>query len=198
MDHFRHHSFLDAGPRRLTRTLGVLAFSSGTAWPGFLSGTSIRTSRMPKSTTCCSRTSSSGPTTRSRWPPTIAPGWASIAAKSPSGRYRGVSGHSARCFSFSKLCACGILYSPSPNVGFPGGSDSKESACRAADLGLIPGSGRSLGEGNDNPLEYLCLGNPMDRGAWRATVHGVKKSRTEPGDGAAAAPVLTASAMFPV
>ena len=43
------------------------------------------------------------------------------------------------------------------------------------DLGLIPGSGRSLGEGNGNPLQYSCLGNSMDRGAWRATVHGVAK-----------------------
>ena len=130
----------------------------GTAWPGFLSGTSIRTSRMPMSTTCCLRTSSSGPTTRSRWLPTTAPGWASTAAKSPSGRYREVSGDSGRCFSFSKVCACGILYSPSPNVGFPGGSDGKESTCLSGDLGFIPGSGRSLGEGNGNPLEYLCLG----------------------------------------
>ena len=50
--------------------------------------------------------------------------------------------------------------------GFPGGSDSKESACNAGDLGLIPGSGRSPGEGNGNPLQYSCLENCMDRGAW--------------------------------
>ena len=50
--------------------------------------------------------------------------------------------------------------------GFPGGSDGKESACNAGDPGLIPGSGRFLGEGNDNPLQYSCLENPMDRGAW--------------------------------
>ena len=43
-------------------------------------------------------------------------------------------------------------------------------------MGLIPGSGRSLGEGNSNPLQYACLGNPTDRGAWRATVHGVAES----------------------
>ena len=48
----------------------------------------------------------------------------------------------------------------------------------AGDAGLIPGSGRSLGEGNGNPLQYFCLGNPMDRGAWLVTVHGVTKSQT--------------------
>ena len=60
----------------------------------------------------------------------------------------------------------------------PGGSDGKESACNVGDLGLIPGSGRSSGEGNGNPLQYSCLGNSMDRGAWQATVHGVTTSRT--------------------
>ena len=50
--------------------------------------------------------------------------------------------------------------------------------CSAGDLGLIPGSGRFPGEGNDNPLQYSCLENPMDRGAWWATVHGIAKSRT--------------------
>ena len=63
-------------------------------------------------------------------------------------------------------------------VGFPGGSDSEESACSAGDPGSIPGSGRSAGEGNGNPLQYSCLENPMDGGAWQATVHGVAKSRT--------------------
>ena len=62
--------------------------------------------------------------------------------------------------------------------GFPGGSDGKESSYSAGDLGLIPGSGRSPGEGNSNPLQYACLENPMDRGAWRATVHGVTKTDT--------------------
>ena len=61
-------------------------------------------------------------------------------------------------------------------LGFPGGSDSKELSCNAQDLGLIPGSGRSLGKGNDNPLHYYCLEDSMDRGAWWATVLGVKKS----------------------
>ena len=62
--------------------------------------------------------------------------------------------------------------------GFPGGSDGKESACRAGDLGLIPGSGRFLGGGNGNPLQYSCLKNPMDRRAWWATIHGVAQSWT--------------------
>ena len=61
---------------------------------------------------------------------------------------------------------------------FPGGSDSKASAYNAGDLGLIPGSGRSSGEGNGNPLQYSGLENPMDGRAWQATVHGVAKSRT--------------------
>ena len=57
--------------------------------------------------------------------------------------------------------------------GFPGGSDYKQSACNAGNPGLIPGSGRSHREGNGNPLQYSCLENSMDRGAWWATVHGV-------------------------
>ena len=61
------------------------------------------------------------------------------------------------------------------SLGFPGGSDSKESAYNAGDLGSIPGSGRSPGEGNGYPLQYSCLENPMDRGAWWAIVHGVTK-----------------------
>ena len=61
---------------------------------------------------------------------------------------------------------------------FPGGSDGKASAYNVGDLGSIPGSGRFPGEGNGNPLQYSCLENPMDGGAWCATVHGVTKSRT--------------------
>ena len=63
-------------------------------------------------------------------------------------------------------------------MGFPGGSDSKESACNEGDPGSIPGSGRSPGEGNGYPLQYSCLGNPKDREAWQATVHGVAKRQT--------------------
>ena len=61
---------------------------------------------------------------------------------------------------------------------FPGGSDSKESARNAGDLDSIPGSGRSPGEENGYPLQYSCLENYMDRGAWWATIHGVEKSWT--------------------
>ena len=61
---------------------------------------------------------------------------------------------------------------------FPAGSDGKESACNAGDLGSIPGLGRSSGEGNGNPLQYSCLENSTDRGACWATVHGVTKSQT--------------------
>ena len=57
-------------------------------------------------------------------------------------------------------------------------ADSEESTCNSGDPGSIPGSGRSPEEGNGNPLQYSCLENPMDRGAWRATVHGVAKSWT--------------------
>ena len=60
-------------------------------------------------------------------------------------------------------------------TGFPGGSNGKKSACNARDLGLIPGSERSPGEENGNPLQYSCLGNPMERGAWQVTVYGVTK-----------------------
>ena len=64
-------------------------------------------------------------------------------------------------------------------VGFPHSSVGKESACNAGDPSLIPGSGRSPGEGNGNPLQYSCLENPVDGGAWWAAVHGVAKSRTQ-------------------
>ena len=61
---------------------------------------------------------------------------------------------------------------------FPAGSEVKASACNAGDLGSIPGLGRSSGDGNGNPLQYSCLENPMDGGAWWAIVHGVAKSWT--------------------
>ena len=66
-------------------------------------------------------------------------------------------------------------------VGFPDGSLSEDSACSTEDKGAmcsVPGSGRSPGEGNGNPLRYSCLENSMDRGAWQATVHGVAESQT--------------------
>ena len=68
---------------------------------------------------------------------------------------------------------------PLTEMEFPGGSNGKESACSAGNPGLIPGSGRSPGEGNGNPLQCSCLENPMERGGWRATVHGVAESRTQ-------------------
>ena len=63
-------------------------------------------------------------------------------------------------------------------LGFPDDSDGKESSCDVRDLGSIPGLGRSPGEGKGYPLQYSSLENPMDRGAWWATVHGVAKSQT--------------------
>ena len=60
-------------------------------------------------------------------------------------------------------------------LGFPGGSEGKESAYNTGDLGSIPGSRRSPGVGNSNPLQYSCLENLMDRGAWQATVHGSQR-----------------------
>ena len=85
-------------------------------------------------------------------------------------------------------CMSGVEnYSPWAKLGlelvfvwssYPGGSDSKKSACSAGDLGLILGLGRSPGEGNGNPPQYSWLGNPKDRGAWQAAVHGVVKSQT--------------------
>ena len=72
---------------------------------------------------------------------------------------------------------CGLVReSLESKWGFPGGSDGKESACSAGDLGLIPGLGRYPREDNGNPLQYPCLENHMGRGAWWAAVHGVAKS----------------------
>ena len=76
------------------------------------------------------------------------------------------------------LITLGFYY----QVGFPGGLVVKESACHAVDsgnVGLIPGLGSSPAEGNGNLLQYSCLGNPMDRGVRRATVHGVAESQTQ-------------------
>ena len=63
-------------------------------------------------------------------------------------------------------------------LDFPGGSDGKASVYKAGDLGSSPGLERSQGEGNGNPLQYYCLKNPMDRGAWQAAIYGVAKSWT--------------------
>ena len=74
------------------------------------------------------------------------------------------------------------MYPPFSSMGFPGGSEVKASACNVGDLGSIPESGRSPGEGNGNPLQYSCLENHMDGGAWWATVHGVATSQTRLSD----------------
>ena len=73
-----------------------------------------------------------------------------------------------------------LSYEPRPHLDpyTGGGSDGKESVCNAGDLDSVPGLGRSPGEGNGNSLQYSCLENPMDRGAWWATVHVVTKSLT--------------------
>ena len=63
-------------------------------------------------------------------------------------------------------------------LGFPGGSEVKASTCNAGDLGSMPGLGRSPGEGNGNPLQYSCLENPRDKGAWWAAIYGVAESDT--------------------
>ena len=70
----------------------------------------------------------------------------------------------------------GQLSNFSESLGFPSGSDGKESACNVGDWGSIPGSGRSPGEGNGYLLQYSCLADSMDRGAWWAAVYGVAKS----------------------
>ena len=73
---------------------------------------------------------------------------------------------------YTNKCIIDIVY------GFPGGSVVKNPPANAGDVGLMPGLGRSPGEGNGNPFHYSCLGNHMDRGAWRATAHGAAKSQT--------------------
>ena len=82
---------------------------------------------------------------------------------------------------FMSISVC-LMYWEISLRRFPGGSDGKVSACNAGDLGSIPGLGRSPGEGNGNPLQYSHLENPMDGGAWRATVREVAKSRTRLSD----------------
>ena len=80
----------------------------------------------------------------------------------------------SRCLSIATKRVLANLSPPPP--GFPGGLDGKESTCNAGYPGSIPGSGRSPREGNGNPLQYSCLENPMDRGAW--TILGVANSQT--------------------
>ena len=80
-------------------------------------------------------------------------------------------------FSLDTYTISSSFYHPHYNQGCPGDSDGKESVCSAGDLGLIPGSGRSPGERNDNLIQDSCLENPMGGGAWWATVRGVAKSQ---------------------
>ena len=79
---------------------------------------------------------------------------------------------------FFLYCWCSKSHCYFRDVRFPSISDDKVSVCNKGDPGSIPGSGRSPGEGNGNPLRYSCLENPMDGGAWQATVHGVTRSQT--------------------
>ena len=100
--------------------------------------------------------------------------WALIGLKSPASiEY---ASDVLKLWSARERLTFGFLYHES--VGFSSSSDSKASACNVGDLGSMPGWGRSPGEGNDNPLQYPCLQNSMDRGTWQATVHGVAKSQT--------------------
>ena len=88
------------------------------------------------------------------------------------------------CLEFPDSQRVGLVLSRYLNLhagfGFPAGPDGKESSCSAGDLGSIPGLGRSPGGGHGDPLQYSCLETPRDRGAWRATVHGVAKNETRP------------------
>ena len=77
---------------------------------------------------------------------------------------------------------CKYYHFPCASQCLPGASDSKESTCNVGDLGIIPGLGRSPGQVRGNPLQYSCLENPMDRGAWQATVRGVTQSWTRLSD----------------
>ena len=82
------------------------------------------------------------------------------------------------------LCTRAYFLLLGRHKGFPGGAVVNNPLTNAGDTSLIPGSGRSLGEGNGNPLQYYCLANSMDRGTRQATVHGVTKSQTRLNNGA--------------
>ena len=88
--------------------------------------------------------------------------------KSFAFKKNGVCSHTGELYGF-------FMYDISPLSGFPGGLVVKNLPANVGDVGSIPGSGRSPGEGNGNLLQYSCLKNPMDRGAWQAAVHGVAK-----------------------
>ena len=79
---------------------------------------------------------------------------------------------------YFRLCESYSRYNRLPTVGFPGGSDNKESACRSRRPRFDPWVGKTSGEGNGYSFQYSCLENSTDRGAWQTTVHGVAKSQT--------------------
>ena len=86
------------------------------------------------------------------------------------------------CFHHTMRFIHGLCTVPVLPWCFPGDSDGKESACNAGDLGSVPGSERSPGEGNGYLVQYSCLENSIDRGAWQTTVHGVTKSQVQLSD----------------
>ena len=81
--------------------------------------------------------------------------------------------HGVRELDTTELLALSLSLHKQSIMGFPGDSAMKNLLANAGDMCMIPGSGRSPAGGNGNPLQYSCLGNPMDRGAWWATVHGI-------------------------
>ena len=113
-------------------------------------------------------------TSYAKWPPT----WISPSSCLDSNSQFQAIRSRIPNFWHTCLCLSAPLNGFMLKLGFPGGSDDKESACNMGDLGLIPRSGRSPGEGNGNPLRYSCLENPVDREARWATVHEFAKSWT--------------------
>ena len=97
-----------------------------------------------------------------------------VVCRSLSGRYGG----SGYMYIYRQTDTHSSFQGTMVCFSFPGGSNGKKSACNSGALSLIPGLGRSPGEGNGYPLQYSCLENPMDRGAWWATVPGVAKNWT--------------------
>ena len=104
--------------------------------------------------------------------------WNTLSSMCSGIRDRSSDSGSATYLTFGKFIRshCFLIYFF--KTCFPGGSEGKESACNAGDQSLIPEWGRYPREGNGNPLQYSCLENPMDRGAWRTAVHRISKSRT--------------------
>ena len=113
---------------------------------------------------------------RSEWKPTL------VFLPGKSHRQRSLVGYRPWGCKESDTTEGLTLSLPQYKRGFPGGSVVKNLPANAGDTDSIPGSGRSPGEGNGNPLQYSCLGNPIDRGAWWAMDHGVAKSQTRLSD----------------